>query len=692
MGQAARFELSDGGVGRIVLSAPPFNMLTEAMRAGLDEALAKAHAAPGLKALLIGGEGRGFSAGVEPATHDAPPHGPALHDLCARLEALDCPVIALLHGSVSGAGLELALAAHYRVAAAGTHMALPDITLGLPPSAGATQRLPRLIGAEPALEMMLVGKPVAAPEAARLGLVDRVFENDLGGSAMRFAEELIAEGRPPRRLSEVAHLPGDSAAALQALKRRRAQVLASPMPAPGKIVDCVEAALLLPFEAGLAFERAAYEDCRSSDASRAQRHAFLAERRAARPARAARPRPLRHVAIAGADATGVALTAACLDAGLDVALYEENDAALAGGVERLDALYSDAVSAGRLDHAARAKSWARLAGATRLEALGGADMLIETGLRRDPAFYRRLGRVLRADACLASATEAPDLDRLAAGSGRPADAVGLHPALPISPIRLVEVVPGARTGPEAVATAFALAQKLGAIPLSSGIAEGFVARAVLSAALDVADALLEEGATPYQVDSALVGYGFARGLYRLVDTVGLDHFWEARRRQDATRPAGARYVEIADRLCEAGRLGVSTGRGYYLYPEGAGPAEDPDMAARLAEERAAKGIRPRTVPEGEIVQRVLAAMANTGARLVEGKIARRPSDVDVAAIHGFGFPRWRGGPMEAADLAGLLRMRSTLRVLAEDDPVLWTPAPLFDDLIKNGRHFADLNG
>ncbi|MBI1218786.1 MAG: 3-hydroxyacyl-CoA dehydrogenase [Rhodobacteraceae bacterium] len=696
MMQAAEWENHEG-TALITLDNPPVNALGHDLRAALAAAVDEAEADPAIHAIVIRAARRTFPAGADIREFGKPPVPPLLPDLCTRIEACSKPVVAALHGTALGGGLELALAAHARVALASTRLGFPEVALGLLPGAGGTQRTPRLIGAEATLRMMTNGRPIRAAEALALGLVDRVVEDDVTAAALALAAELAAAGQPPvptRERTEGFHYPVAYEAAI-ATARKAPQ---NPdLPAPGRIIDCVEAALLLPFDAGLSFERAAFGDLVDSAAAKGLRHAFLAERRVTKiPEAGATPRAIAHVGVVGGGLMGAGILVALLDAGLTATLVERDADALTTGLERIATIHEAAVAKGRMKPERRDADWARLSGSTDLAVLAEADLVIEAvpedeALKAD--LFRRLDPILKPGAPLATNTSYLDVNVLARVTSRPSDVLGLHFFSPANVMRLVEVIAGAETAPDAVATGFALAKRMGKTAVRAGVCDGFIGNRILTAYRTAADITVEDGATPYAVDAAMRGFGFPLGPYQLADRTGLDISWARRKRMAPLRDPEARYVAIADRLCEAGRLGQKTGAGWYAYPEGARQGqEDPAVLAVIAAERAAKGLTPQDFTADEIARRCLLAMIAEAARIAEEGIALRPSDIDVVMLAGYAFPRWRGGPMKAADLIGLLPVRTELAALAPSAPAIWTPPPILSELIKYGRCFDDLNG
>ncbi|MGC1427748.1 MAG: FAD-dependent oxidoreductase [Albidovulum sp.] len=689
--------LQSNGVATLTIDYPPVNALAAPVRIGLMDGLADAVANPDIKVILIVAAGRTWPAGADIREFGRPHQYPSLPELCQAIVDSPKPVVAAMHGTVLGGGLELALSAGYRLAKPGTKLGLPEVSLGLLPGAGGTQRLPRLIGAKPALGLMLSGLPMEANRALSLGLIDQLAPR-IHRTAAEFAAALVVgDAALPVRTNLAETAAGSSAWLTAVAEAREGMGSSRRLPAPSRIIDCVEAALLLPEAEGFAFERVCFEELMATPESAALRHAFLSERRAARlPGMdGVVPREINHVGVIGGGLMGSGIATSLLSAGYKVTLVEREAAALAAGLSRVASNHERSVEAGRLSAAAREEEWDRIAGSTDMKALAATDLVIEAAYEDEAVkaeIFAELDAIMPEGAILATNTSYLDVNRIAAMTERPADVIGLHFFSPAQVMRLVEVVVADQTAPDVVATGFALAKRLGKVAVRSGVCDGFIGNRILTAYRTATDFLMEDGASPYEIDRAMVAFGFPLGPYQVQDLAGLDISWARRKRLAASRDPAARYVEIADKMCEAGRLGQKAGRGYYRYPDGTRKGvEDPEVLALIEDARQAKGIVPRAVDPQEICQRALAAMANEGARIIEDGIALRPSDVDLVLLMGYGFPRWRGGPLLAADQVGMLEMRDILRDYAREDPQFWHPAPLWDDLIKNGRKFADLN-
>ncbi|WP_421703408.1 3-hydroxyacyl-CoA dehydrogenase NAD-binding domain-containing protein [Aliiroseovarius sp.] len=697
MNDHVTYEVQDG-VAVLTIAHPPVNALSFSVRSGLFDAVERADSDPTVRSVLIRADGRTFPAGADVREFGKPRAKPILSTVVARIEACSKPVVAAVQGTALGGGFEIALGAHYRLADRKARFGLPEVGLGVLPGGGGTQRVPRITGAGPALDLMLSGKPITAEKASDLGLVDALVDGDVATAGFAFARDLADKGAAPRPTCERRDGFNDVATYSAAIAVRRVEAAKSSLAAPGKIVDCVEAAMLLPFETGIAMERAAFDDCENSEGARSLRHAFFAERRAAKVPEldGATLREVNTIGVVGAGTMGTGIAVACLDAGFPVTLVERDDEGLVRGVERIDAIYERSLTKGRIDEATRDLRMGLLSGTTRMEDLGRVDLVIEAVFEETSVkegVFAQLDGVMKPGAILATNTSYLDINSLAATISRPEDVVGYHFFSPANIMKLLEIVVADKTDPNVVATGFALAKKLRKVPVRAGVTDGFIGNRILAAYRLAADFMLEDGATPAQIDAAMRAYGFPVGPYQVLDIAGLDISWARRKRLAATRDPAHRYVTVGDTLCERGWFGQKSGRGYYLYDEGSRVGrEDPEVLQVIAEARAAKGITPRSFTTEEIQARCLGAMANEGARLLEEGVALRPSDIDVVLFYGYGFPRWRGGPMMAADLRGLLVVENELKSWVEEAPEFWTPSPLWDELVKNGRHFADMNG
>ncbi len=687
------------GVLVVHIDNPPVNALGHAVRQGLSDAIALASADTAVNAVVIIGAGRTFPAGADIKEFGKPLAAPGLPTVCQTIEDCGKPVIAALHGTALGGGLEVALAAHYRIALDNARMGLPEVNLGILPGAGGTQRMPRLTGAGPALDVMLSGKPIGAAKALEIGLIDAVVADDLPGAALEFSKAVLAENKPVVRTQDRRDGLDDKAgnnAAIEDHKKvlkKRARGLLSPF----RIVECVQAALALPFDEGITLERDLFVECLQSDQSKGLIHAFFAERQSAKIPETTRAKPhtVNSVGVIGGGTMGAGISVALLDAGLPVVMIERDKNALRLGQERVANTYSAMVRRGRITEAQQADYMGNFSGALDYSALANVDLVIEAvfeDMTVKHAVFAQLDKVLKPSAVIATNTSYLDINEMAAATSRPGNVIGLHFFSPANIMKLLEVIVPDHVSDDVVVTGFALAKALGKIPVRAGVCDGFIGNRLLSRYRQATDHMMEDGASPYDIDAALFAFGFAMGPYRVSDLAGGDIGWATRKRLAPTRDPAARYVEIPDRICKNGWFGQKTGRGYYRYPDGPRSATpDPEVLAIIDAERARLGIIPREFAGNEIQRRSIAAIVNEAARVLAEGIAQRPSDIDAVLIHGYGFPRHRGGPMKYADMVGLENVLADIQDFAAGDALFWQPAPLLIDLVKSGSRFDALN-
>ncbi|MFP5477438.1 MAG: 3-hydroxyacyl-CoA dehydrogenase NAD-binding domain-containing protein [Gammaproteobacteria bacterium] len=688
-----------GEVLQITVDNPPVNALSAAVRRGLLAAIEAADADPQVKAVLIVGHGANFIAGADIREFGQTPQPPSLPEVCNRIEACSKPVVAALRGAALGGGLEIAIAAHYRVALPDAKLGLPEVQLGLMPGAGGTVRAPRLIGAAAALELMLSGRHVKAKEALSLGLVDRIAEGeDAVAAGLAYVQALLAADASVRRTRDAQGL-ADRAAAQAAIDAARADTAkkSKNLFSPHKIVEAVQTALDKPFDEAMTLERQAFMACIDSPQRAGLIHAFFAEREVVKvpEAQAAQPRKLDKVGIVGGGTMGAGIAVSALDAGLPVVMVERDDASIARGQANVEKVYNGLIKKGRMTPEAKTAVMARFSGSTDYAAFADVDLVIEAvfeDIEVKKAVFKELDRVCKPGAVLATNTSYLDIDAIAASVSRPQDVIGLHFFSPANIMKLLEIVVPAKVSADVVSTAFALAKKMKKVPVRAGVCDGFIGNRILAVYKQAADYIMEDGASPYEIDEAVRGFGYPMGPFQVTDLAGGDIGWATRKRRAATRDPKARYVEVADRVCERGWFGQKTGRGFYLYPEGARTGQpDAEVLAIVDAERQKKGITPRKFTPEEIMRRYMAAMVNEGAKVVEEGIALRPLDVDVTFLYGYGFPRFRGGPMKYADMVGLPKVLDDIRTFAKEDPLFWKPAPLLERLVAEGRDFSSLN-
>jgi 3-hydroxyacyl-CoA dehydrogenase len=676
-----------GPVAVITIDHPPVNALSKAVRQGLIAAIAKIAEDETITAAVITGGGGRFIAGADLKEMSLSPEEPYLPDVVAAVDALEKPVVAAIGGAALGGGLEIALACDGRIAGSKASVGLPETRLGIIPGAGGTQRLPRLTGLATAIVLIAGGKILTAKEALAHGIVDHVTDGDLLAEAVALADRIAK-----RRVRDLAIPAGNQAD--EEAAARTAIAGARGVPAIADVIPLIGAGRTMSFAEGLALERAAFLRLRESSEAKALRHLFLAEREAGKvPGLAGTTaRPIERAAVIGAGTMGAGIAVALADAGLQVLVLERDEAAAAAGVERLRGLYDRQVKSGRLNEQAAAERLARLSVSTDWNDLATADLVIEAAFE-DMAvktdIFHRLDTLARPGAILATNTSYLDVDAIAAVTKRPLDVLGLHFFSPANVMKLLEVVRGAETAPDVIATALALAKRLGKIPVVAGNCDGFIGNRIYAAYRRHAEYLVEDGASPEAVDAALENYGFAMGIFAVSDMSGLDIAYAMRKRRAATRNPDERYVAIADMLCEAGRLGRKTGAGWYAYDAAGKRQADPVTAEIIAAERASKGIVPRHFSQEEIQNRLLAAIVNEGAKALAEGIALRASDIDLAFVNGYGFPRLKGGPMWAADRAGLDKILNAVEAAYRVGGAGSEPAPLLVELARKGANFAD---
>ena len=676
----------DGKIARIIIDKPPVNALGVAVRRGIQAGLRQALADDAVKAIVLSAEGRTFPAGADISEFGNASQELGLPDLCDEIEASQKPIMAAMHGTALGGGLELAMACHYRVAHEKTRLGLPEVTLGILPGAGGTQRTPRLIGAEGALELMLSGLPISAQEALELGLIDAIAQDSLDDVITLMAEE-TPKLRPTREIRKHLNMGTEYMAQVRLWRDEVRGSLARE-----KIVDCVEAALLLPFDAGLELERDAFDDCLASPVSNALRHAFFAERKATKfPELVSyKPRPVEAVAVVGGGLMGAGVATACLGAGLPVTLIERDEPAASLALERIGTFFQREAKAGRITQERGSRALEHLRLSIEPRSVSGADVVIEClpeEARLKEEVLRGFAGDLKDSAVLVSNTSYLDVEALSRAVGRQANTLAMHFFAPVARMKLVEVGVTKDCAPDAVSTVVALARRLNKMPVRCKARPGLIGNTVLTAYREACDRLVLHGAAPQEIDAAMRQNGMPIGPYEVLDRSGLDISHARRKGSEAAVALG-----LLDEMCAAGMLGRKTGRGYYLYADGAAAGTpNPEMLKMLDAERAARGISPRPVSAREAWVQVLLSMANCGAGLVEAGVAHRPSDIDAVMLHGFGYPRTRGGPMHEADAVGLFEVARRFDRYAEADPDGWKISPLLRRLALERLRFASLN-
>jgi 3-hydroxyacyl-CoA dehydrogenase len=636
------------GVLVVTIDNPPVNALSANVRAGMMAALDHAEKDNAVVAIVLTGAGSTFVGGADIKEFGKPPIEPLLPQVIDRIENFAKPVTAAINGAALGGGLEVALACHERYASSAAKIGLPEVKLGIVPGAGGTQRLPRLIGTIAAIDLIANGRTLSANEASKLGIVDRLIESALIDGAIASLSRTTAS---PLRRTGALPVPSESAeaidkAAAEALRKARGQR------APGEAIRLVRLAATTSLAEGLAEERRTFVELRDSDEAAALRHVFFAERAAGKVEGLEKiaPRRIETVGIVGTGLMGSGIAVAALNAGYRVIGIEQTQEAADKGRERIAGILDKAVQSGRLDPVGRDDRLNGLTVTADAQMLARADLVIEAvfdDLTIKTELFLRLDGIVRADAILATNTSYLDPNAIAAVTAHPERIVGLHFFSPANIMRLLEVVNCEKTAPDVLASALAFAKRLGKLPIVCGVTEGFIGNRIFSAYRREAEFMVEDGASPHEIDAALEAYGFPMGLFAVYDMAGLEIAWARRKRQAATRDPSTRYVVIADRLCEAGRFGQKAGRGWYAYPDGKRTV-DPDVTVMIEAVRAEKGIMPKSFTPDEITTRLLKAMADEGDALLAEGIAARASDIDLVMINGYGFPSHKGGSMFAA--------------------------------------------
>ena len=687
-------------VAVLTLHNPPVNGLGLATRVALVAGLERALADPAIVAIVIAGAGKSFCGGADIREFGKPTAlaEPNLLTLIDAFEAASKPVVVAIHGVCMGGGLELALGCHYRVAARGTQVALPEVKIGLVPGAGGTQRLPRAIGFEPALNMIVSGNPVAAELLAAIpgqSLFDQIVDDDLITAAVAFAQARANAGGTLPRLRDLAAVHAD----VHSVSAQARAAAPAGFPAPLRCIECVQAAVTLPFDEGIRVERRAFAELMDTPECRALRHAFFAERAASKIPDVTEDTDTRKVAsvgVIGAGTMGGGIAMNFLNAGMPVVILETSQEALDRGLATIRKNYEGAVKRGSLSTDALAQRLGLLTPTLDYSGLAECDLIIEAvyediGVKE--AVFKRLDAVARPGAILASNTSTLDVDRIAAFTARPQDVIGLHFFSPANIMKLLEVVRGKHTSKDVLATAMAVARRIKKIAVVSGVCDGFIGNRMIEQYSRQAGFLLEDGALPAQIDAAMERFGFAMGPFRMSDLAGNDIGWAIRKRRAIEQP-GLSYAKVFDRLCETGRFGQKTGAGWYDYQPGDRKAYPSALVDELVIAHShAVGIERRDISDQEIVERLVYALVNEGARIVEEGIASKASDIDIVYLNGYGFPLYRGGPMRYADEVGLANVVAAMRSFATADAGnrqagAWEPAALLVKLAEAGKAFS----
>ena len=704
MADLIRYEVRDR-IAVITIDNPPVNAMGTGVLEGIDDAVKRGVADEGVDAMVLIGAGTTFIAGADirifgtlKTREQSLARSEGTHARLKRIESAAKPVVAAIHGNALGGGLEVAMSCHYRVMAADARVGQPEVLLGIIPGAGGTQRLPRLCGAATAIQMCTDGKPVPAAKALAAGIVDHVVSGTLLDEAIAFARSRAS--LPPRRTRDLSEAIADRAAGLAAcaLARTALQGTAKGLQAPFKAVDAIEAALTMDFEAGSVRERELFSDCVVSTQCRALVHMFFADREAAKVPDVPKDTPvlpIERAAVIGAGTMGGGIAMAYANAGIPVLLKDVDQAAVDRGMATIRKNYESTVAKGRMTPEAFAKTMALITPVTSYDGFGTADIVVEAvfeDMALKKTTFAELGRITKPECILASNTSTLDIDQFAAASGRPGQVIGNHFFSPANVMKLLEIVRARETSKEAIATSLALAKRLNKVGVVVGNCFAFVANRMLAYYMREALLLLEEGATVPQVDGALTEFGMPVGPFGMQDIAGIDVGWRIRQFLKSigkTRAEGPQSA-VPDRLYEMGRYGQKTGAGWYRYEPGSRTRiHDPLVDQIAAEEGAKRGVTRRSVSPDEIIARVMTALANEGARILEEKFATRASDIDAVYCYGFGYPRHVGGPMFYADTVGLPTVLARVKQYRDQFGDYWKPAPLLETLAAEGKSFSD---
>ncbi|WP_083469048.1 3-hydroxyacyl-CoA dehydrogenase NAD-binding domain-containing protein [Methylobacterium variabile] len=680
----------EGAVAVLTLQSGPVNALGSGLRQGILAAVEAAEADPAVKAIVLIGGGRMFSAGADITEFGKPQSGISLPDLLNRIEASTKPVVAAIHGNALGGGLETALACHYRVAVPSAKVGLPEVKLGILPGAGGTQRLPRVVGPRKALEVIVGGSPIGAKAAAGMGLIDELAPEDgLRAHAVAFAERVVAEGRPLTKIRDrddkIAE-GRDDPSLFAAFREENARKTRG-FEAPEACIACVEAACRLPFDEGIAFERAQFQALVSGTQSAAQRYVFFAERQAAKipdvpddtPAR-----PIAKVGVIGAGTMGGGISMNFLNAGIPVTIVETRREALDRGLKTIRTNYENTAKKGRLKPEDVETRMGLLSDTLELDALADCDLIIEAvfedmGIKKE--IFSKLDAIAKPGAILASNTSYLDIDAIAAMTSRPADVIGMHFFSPANVMRLLEVVRGEKTAKDVIATAMQIGRKVGKIPVLVGVCHGFVGNRMLAERQREANRLILEGVTPWDVDRVIYEFGLPMGPFTMSDLAGLDIGWSRETNKSES---------VRDLLCEQDRRGQKTGAGFYDYDARRKATPSPVTEEIIAKVAARQGVKRKDATDQEILERCLYPMVNEGAKILEEGKAIRASDIDIVWINGYGWPVYRGGPMFWADTIGLPKVLERLRAYQAEYGDAFKPSALLERLAAEGKGFKDL--
>ena len=682
----------EGNIGIISVNNPPVNALSQAVRAGLKAGVEKGNADPDVEAMIVWCEGRTFIAGADIREFGKPSQPPVLPDVVYFMEDSRKPLIAAIHGTALGGGLEVSLCCHFRIAAPSAKVGLPEVKLGLLPGAGGTQRLPRLAGVKIALDMIVSGNPIAAQKALEAGIIDEIAEGDLKKAALSLAKRVLAEKRPLRKVRDLVakvDSPTQFEDYAKGIARKQRGFLA-----PFRCIDAVRAAVELPFDAGMKREREIFVELHDSSQSKAQRHVFFAEREVARIPGLPEDLPIRNiqsVGILGAGTMGGGIAMCFANAGIPVLLLDMKQEFIDKGISVIRKNYANTVAKGNLKQEVMDRRMSLITPTLSYDDLKDVDLVIEAvfeDMAVKKEVFGKLEAICKPGAILASNTSYLNIDDIAAVTKRPQDVVGMHFFSPANVMRLLENVRGAKTVDDVKATVMKVGKKIGKVPVMVGVCDGFVGNRMLAKRTRECGFLLEEGALPTQIDKVIYNFGFPMGPYAMSDMAGLDVGWRNRKAKFSQLTTRQHENTILDKICEMGRYGQKTGAGFYKYDDKRNATPDPMIEELILKHSQERGITRRVISDQEILERAIYIMINEGAKILEEGIAARPIDIDVVWLYGYGFPVYLGGPMFYADQVGLKTIYDA--ILKYRDLVgaeYWTPAPLLERLAKEGKGF-----
>ena len=684
----------------IEISNPPVNAISGDVRNGLLRTIEELSSEKKVKAIVITAPDRTFLAGADIKEFGKNIDAPILSDICDKIENLDKIVVASLHGTPLGGGLEVAMSAHYRIAAPKTKVGLPEVLLGILPGAGGTQRLPRLCGVSMALEMMLTGRHVPVEEAFDNGIIDEIATNNKTvENGIAYAKKLIDKGFTVRPTSKITDKINNSKEVKETIEKVKANALKKykNLFSPHAIIKSVEEGLNLDFSEGIKNERNLFKECIESPQRKGLIHSFFAERAITKipELKKGKPSELNKIGVIGGGTMGTGISMAAMNAGFEVIMIEQNQEAIEKALDKIDSTYERNVKLGRMTADQKNQIMNLFKADTDMSVLQDRDLIIEAVFENmdiKKEVFIKLSEVCNKKCILASNTSYLDVNEIAKVVDDPNRVIGLHFFSPANIMKLLEIVVADKTSDDTVATAFMLAKKMRKVPVRSGVCDGFIGNRILSKYLVGTYHMVEDGASPFHIDQVLREFGCAMGVFQVIDLAGGDIGWATRKRKAPFRHKDDRYVEIADRVCERGWFGQKTSKGYYLYGEGVEfLTPNPEIEIICNDERKRVGINPKTFSNEEILDRYIAAMVYEGTKILQEKIAIRPSDIDVVYTNGYGFPKWRGGPMKYADMIGLDKILSNIQKFSEEDKRFWSPPQLLIDLVSKGANFDSLN-